>query len=152
MSVNGGPKKPAFHPDTGITEWFAFGADRAMLIRVTQGNGKLLPNSYRWESPDIGPDPSRHSRQFWSDELASQDSVQQLECMVWLSGVHLTSRDPREKGVSREPVSESQVYESLRGSGSIKRRLRELAHSGNRWVAEYAALTLTRLASPQEEE
>lgn len=148
MSVNGGPSKPAFHPENGIWQYYAFNDEGALLIRMT-ADAVLYINSYHGGFPSSGgPDMSKRSPKAWKADLHSSDPPRQLSAMMWLSAFHLNSKDWRKEGFARESVESSKCFETLRADPTVKARLKELEKGPNKWVREQAALTLKRLAEP----
>jgi hypothetical protein len=144
----GKPAKPLFHPDDGIREYYTLSPSGVRLIRLERGNGDLIPNSYTWEKPAIGPDVTGRSAASWLSRLQSKAPEKQLEALVWLSGTHLSSKHAREQNVSRETRKDSLTYEALKKSKALLAHLAELTHSSNRWVREYARFTQTQFKNP----
>jgi len=68
--------------------------------------------------------------------------AEQLAALVWLSGYHLSSKEPRYKNVNQESVSDSRRFEAVRDSLQTRKAVARLTHSKNRWVREYALLAL----------
>jgi hypothetical protein len=142
--------KPLFHPEAGIVQTYAFSEGGATLIRIEDGEGAMLANSYQWDVPAIGPDVSRRTVAAWRQELLAADPVRRLGFLVWISGTHLNSKQVREKNVSREPVAESLAYETLRADKTVRAAIEKLAQSANPWLKEQAAFALKRLQLPLE--
>lgn len=143
----GKPRRPAFHPESGILEYYAFKGDNAYLIRLTTGAGEFMRNSYQSSIPFIGPAVKLSTEQGKAD-LMSNDTVRQLGFLVWLGGAHLNAKDWRKEGYSREPVSDSQTYENLRADPQVVEAIRKLSLSNNEWLKKQAAFTLKQIAAP----
>jgi hypothetical protein len=148
VSVNGSEFKPINAPETGVVETYAFTEFETVLIRIEDGAGHLISNSYSSECPDIGPDVSERSIAQWKNELDAADPVRQLGFLVWFSGRHLSSTYSREPDVSREPVSESKTFEQLRHDPSVKHTIEKLTNSPNPWIKKQAEYTLERIKNP----
>ncbi len=149
--VNGQPSVPAFHPSTGIEQSYVFAEDGVRLIRMRDGAGKMLRNSYRWDEPSIGPTTSRKAAKQWRADLFSTYPTLQLAALVWLAGEHLNARDWRREGHSREPVVASKAFESLRADKAVRSQIESLAKSANPWLKKQAMFTLTQLSGPLSE-
>ncbi len=136
------------NPKSVTDQWYSFDEQGTHLVRLAQGDGKLLQGHFRWAFPSIGPDTMGRSVAKWRADLASSDPARQIDCMQWLAGSHLRPGDKREKDSSQESVADSMAYESLRADSAIKLRLRELASSSVPWVREQATFTLAEIAKP----
>jgi hypothetical protein len=84
----------------------------------------------------------KRTREEWIRSLRSKNPVEQLATLVWLSGTHLSSKEPRREDASEESVDDSKRFEAVRDAVETKKALRELSESENSWVQEYAKLTL----------
>ena len=97
---------------------------------------------YRWRTPPKGPPVPKRTRDEWIRSLSSENPVEQLATLVWLSGTHLSSTDARRENVNQESVEDSKLFEAVRDAAETKKALRELTKASNSWVQEYAKLTL----------
>ena len=68
------------------------------------------------------------------------DPVRQLAALVWLTGTHLSSTQPRQNNASQESVQASLTFEAVRDAPETSEALSELRNSKNRWVRECAQL------------
>jgi hypothetical protein len=146
--TEGKDPKPLFHPESGIVQTQAFSESGVTLIRMENGAGELITNSYEWEIPAIGPDVSRRTADEWRKELLSADPVRRLGFLVWMAGSHLNSKMVREEGVSREPAAESLAYEALRKDRAVITAIEDLAESRNPWLKRQAGFTLRQMDKP----
>ena len=140
--VQGNEKRPAFEQGTYQRQYYALLGRRFALVRLEDERGVLTRNNYCWESPPKGPPVPKRGRQEWIDRLNSPNIVVQLETLVWLSGMHLPSSEPRRKNVNQERAEDSERYEAVRHDSQTSQALQTLTRSPNPWVADYAKLSL----------
>ena len=140
--VRGDDKRPAFEQGDYQFQYYALIDDRFVMVRLEDNKKRLAQNHYRWHSPPKGPAVPRRTRDEWIRSLSSENPVEQLATLVWLSGVHLSSKEARQEDVNQETVEDSKLFEAVRDSVETKKAIRELANSKNSWVQEYAKLTL----------
>ncbi|MBX7131636.1 MAG: HEAT repeat domain-containing protein [Fimbriimonadaceae bacterium] len=144
-----GVKRPAFHPESGLDLYLAFGKEGGFLIRLTTGDGKLTGNSFHGGFPSLGgPQVPIRTAKAWKADLDSMDTIRQLAAIMWLSSYHLNSMDWRKEGHARESVLSSHSFEDLRADPAVAKRLRELRKSSNPWVREQSVLALKKLDQP----
>lgn len=113
-----------------------------VLIRLENEEAHVVQNGYMSSVPSIGPPVPRRSRAEWISSLKSENPAETLATLVWLSGAHLSSAEPRRKGLAEETVDESAVLESVRDSAECGAALRKLAVGKNPWVREYAEFAI----------
>jgi hypothetical protein len=149
--TRGKNRHPVLAEDTRQIQTYAIDRLGPHLIRLADAAGRILPNHYEAGSPSIGPDVSKRTVKEWRAALNSADPVRQLDCLIWLGGGHLTSKDWRRRGVSREPVSESQAYERLRKDRRIRAHIDSLCSSKNPWLQAQARRTREAINLPLAE-
>lgn len=110
------------------------------MVRLEDDQGNLVSNHYAWSAPPKGPPVPRRSSSSWIDDLNSGDAVEQLCTLVWLTGYHLQSDEPRHEDHNQESVEDSQLYEQVRDSEETGVALHGLTKSHNPWIREYAEL------------
>jgi len=114
------------------------------MVRLEDGQGRLVRNSYGWGKPCMGPPVPDRTEEEWMQSLRSSDVVELLASLVWLTGRHLPSATQRTVGVSQEPVERSRCFESVRDDPRTHRILRVLEAHRNPWVREYARLGISK--------
>lgn len=134
---------PAFDPESGIQETFAFSESGATLIRLQDGDGHFLAGD-GWQPPSIGPDTSKRSAATWKADLASQDPIRQLGCLVWLAGFRRIASSQRGPNDPR-PTEGAAVAEVMGTDSGVRRRVKELRQSQNLWVKRQAVFTFDQL-------
>lgn len=147
----GQPARPLFHPETGIRQRYTFDETGAHLVRLEEGNGELMTPGYGNGISFMGPNTANRGLKAWTADLNSADPSRQLECLIWLSGRHLNSKDWRQNGYARETIKDSMTYEALRVDKAVLSRIKALEASRNPWLAKQAAHTLKSLSQPLEE-
>jgi hypothetical protein len=140
--VRGEDKHPVFEQGDYQLQYYALLGDHFVMVRLEDNKKKLAQNHYRWSSPPKGPAVPKRTRDEWIRSLRSEDPVEQLATLVWLSGAHLPSTEKRQEKVNQESVEDSKLFEAVRDATETKKALRELANSKNSWVQEYSKLTL----------
>jgi hypothetical protein len=140
--VQGDEKHPAFEQGDYQLQYYALWGDQFVLVRLEDNKKRLAQNHYRWRAPPKGPAVPRRTREEWIRSLSSENPVEQLATLVWLSGTHLASTEGRQENVNQESVEDSKLFEVVRDAAETKKALRELTNSKNSWVQEYAKLTL----------
>jgi hypothetical protein len=143
--VHNGSETPAFVASRFQREYYAYRKGSLLLIRLEDDSGKLVANSYRWFHPSIGPPVPRRTTSEWIETLNSADVVETLATLVWLSGHHLESTQPRYENTSQESAEFSRMFEGVRDSAETRSAMIRLKDSANAWVREYAH---SYLASP----
>lgn len=139
--VSGSEKRPAFEQGQYQRQYYAVLGDRMVLVRLEDDEGRLVRNHYAWSTPPKGPPVPRRTEEEWIRSLSSADPVEQLATLVWLSGTHLPSGEPRRENVDQESVEEARLFEAVRDAPPTRNALRKFMGSKNPWVREYAALT-----------
>jgi hypothetical protein len=114
--------------------------DGLVMVRLEDDEGRLVRNHFAWRAPSKGPPVPRRTQEEWIRSLRSADPVEQLATLVWLSGVHLPSSEPRAENVSQESVEDAKLFEEVRDAPATRDALRELTDSKNPWVREYTTL------------
>jgi len=135
-----------------VEQSYTFDELGASLIGLEGFGGVLFGNSYRNGPPDMGPFTSGRAAKEWTADLNSADPVRQLSALIWLSGEHLPSGEPRQSNVNMEAVVDSRAYERLRSDPAILLKVSSLSESPNAWVSRRAAFTLKMLNSLKSHE
>ncbi len=142
IAIEGEPKRPAFEQGMYQRQYYALVGDRLAMVRLEDDEGRIARNNYRWSAPSKGPPVTKRTALQWLHCLRSPMPAEQLAALVWLSGYHLSSKEPRYKNVNQESVSDSRRFEAVRDSLQTRKAVARLTHSKNRWVREYALLAL----------
>jgi hypothetical protein len=140
--VQGQEKRPAFEQGDYQRQYYALLGDHFVMVRLEDNEKRIAQNHYRWRAPPKGPTVPKRTRDEWIRSLSSDNPVEQLATLVWLSGTHLPSTEARQEDVNQESVEDSKLFEAVRDATETKKVLRELTNSKNLWVQEYAKLTL----------
>jgi len=143
--VRGKQKKPAFEQGDYQRQYYALRGDRLVLVRLEDNEGRLVRNHYRWSAPPKGPPVPKRTKTDWIQSLDSPVPIEQLATLVWLSGLHLASAEPRDKNVNQESVKDSALFEAVRDSPRTKEIIRRLTGSEQPWVKKYAKFALQAL-------
>ncbi len=138
--LQNGEKHPAFEQGDFQFQYYGLLDNQFVLVRLVDNDGHLVRNNYCWSSPPKGPPVPRRSGEQWIRSLASENPVEQLATLVWLSGVHLPSTQARREDTNEEGVEDSRLFEDVRDSPATRSALESVASSKNPWVAEYAKL------------
>lgn len=143
----GNEEHPAFEQGDFQRQYYALQGTHFVLVRLADNAAQLAQNNYCWSSPSKGSRVPARTTQEWIRTLSSQDPVEQLATLVWLSGGHLSSAEPRAENTNQESVEDSRGFESVRDSAETKTLLKTLSHAENPWVRECAAFTIKMNAS-----
>jgi len=135
-----GQKKSALEPGDFQEQHYAFTGDRMALVRLEDDQGQLIANSYCWETPMKGGAVPERTQDEWIEALASGLTVEQLAALVWLSGSHLDSSEPRQENVNQQAIEDSRLHEDVRDSDRTRTAIRKLRKHDAEWVRAYADL------------
>lgn len=138
--VIGGKEKPLFEQGTFQRQYYGFAGKQVCLIRLEDDKRKLVRNHFRWKSPSKGPSPPTLNREQWLELLASDDLIEKLSALVWVTGSHLPSTEERKADHNQESLEDSKLFESVRDDLRTAKILRELKTHENPWVKQYARL------------
>jgi hypothetical protein len=141
MTVNG-KTAPAFEQGEYQVEYVCFVNGRLELVRMDDHERRLVRNSYRWSRPMKGPLPATLEAEQWIARLESPMPTEQLAALVWLTGAHLSSTEPRHANVNQQSLEDSKRFEAVATSPKTLELLKKLQSSSNPWVREYAILGL----------
>lgn len=142
--VQGDEKHPLFEQGDFQLQHYGLLENQFVLVRLEDDNGRLVQNKYRWSSPTKGPELPRQSADRRTRCLRSENPVEVLATLVWLSGTHLSSTEARYENVNQESVEDSTLFERVRDSPETKNALEALAESKNIWIKEYSKLARER--------
>jgi hypothetical protein len=118
------------------------------LVGVFNREG-IVRNYYGWRQPFRGPALLTDDANEWNAMFLSCDRATVLSALVWLTGDHLSSEEPRHAGVNQEGVAESRLFEMVRTSDRTRIALETLSQSDDSWISAYAKLAL-RLRSSRD--
>lgn len=159
----GGLGSFAFAP--GVSAYYALLGDRAVLVRLEDGAGRVLRNWYGCEYPLVGPTPPERTAEEWVRALSSPDKVEVLQALLWVGGLHHKEEDlkydqeehrrlrlayPDEPAenmnatLDRCPAAleEARRYAALVAREDLRPQLERLADSGDEWVRQAARAAL----------
>ncbi|MBS0266935.1 MAG: hypothetical protein JSS02_33720, partial [Planctomycetes bacterium] len=136
------PIRPAFERGKFQRQYYALAGNQFVMVRLEDENAEIVPNHYLWRSPTKGPQVPDRKAEDWIQLLRSENSVDQLAALVWLTGRHMSSKAPRSETRNQESVSHAAVYEAVRSNLEAPALLAEIAVSKNEWVRQYAKLAL----------
>jgi hypothetical protein len=140
--IEGNEKHPAFEQGDFQRQYYGLLGGRFVLVRLEDNKRQLAQNHYRWRAPLKGPPVPKRSCEAWIRSLTSSDSVEQLASLVWFTGMHLPSTEPRRADHNEESLEDSKLFEAVRAAPETEKALKELHKSPNLWVQEYAELGL----------
>jgi hypothetical protein len=116
--------------------------DRVTLVRLEDHENNLVRRYYTSKLPYRGPAHPEKTATEWIQSLDSEDPVEVLETLVWLSGEHLSSDEERKPNYSQESVENSILFETVRDSPLVKQKLLNLKESPNIWIRQAAELAI----------
>jgi hypothetical protein len=89
-----------------------------------------------------GPGLPKFTASEWIQTLSSTNDIEVLSTLVWLSGIHLSSKEVRSPNVFQEKISDSKIFEKVKDAVETKQALKQLAKSKNPWIKDYAITIL----------
>jgi hypothetical protein len=119
---------------------YAFTGDRMALVRLENKNNQLIPNNYTCSTPMMGGEVPKRTKTEWIETLTSGSTVEQMAALVWLSGSHLKSSEPRQENKNQEAMEDSVLYEEVFNSERTKTAIQKLTKHDSEWIKEYAEL------------
>jgi hypothetical protein len=120
-------------------QFYAMIARKLMLVRLEDAQGGLIRNNYEtWTIPAIGENFPAGTDDVTLELLKSGTDVERLAILVWLTGTHSPSSEPRAEGRAQEPVEAAKRYERIRSDSRLPAIIKEFSESHNTWVKEYA--------------
>jgi hypothetical protein len=122
----GGKKSPALEQGEFQREFYALLEGSFVLVRLEDDKGRIVPNDYTLGRSYKGPDFPAKEVEEWLQALESSNAVEQLAALVWLTGKHLSSAEPRHAYLDQETIGDSKVYEAVRDDPRNKDALDEL--------------------------
>ncbi len=125
-------------------EFYALSKENFVLVRLENEDGQPFRNSYNSRVPFIGPHVTQQSGENWIKQLRSDDPVEQLGALMWLTGRHLPSTEKRRENVNEESREDALIWESVRDAAETGPILQKLSESPHAWVRDYAKLALTK--------
>jgi hypothetical protein len=131
-------KRPAFEASYREREFFAWRHDHVVLVRLEDGDGKIIPNPYDWAQSYKGPPVPDRTADQWISALSSADGAEQLGALVWLTGGHFDSSNSRSPGTSQESLEHAKAFEGARDSAETRKLVPHLRVSPNEWMRDYA--------------
>ncbi|MCP5523635.1 MAG: hypothetical protein H7A46_19015 [Verrucomicrobiales bacterium] len=139
-----GQEKSLFEQGDYQLQYYTLIGASLFMVRLEDNHGAVARNHYRWESPLKGPPVPTRSKDEWIEWLDSPDVAHRLSALVWLTGFHRPSSEPRGAHSSQEPLAQSKRFESVRDDPRTAAILRRLKRDENLWVRDYASLGLLR--------
>jgi hypothetical protein len=132
--------KTTLDPDVDQNKYliqsYAFIDKKFELVRVVDNDGNIVRNDYLRRP--FGPETS-HTVDQWLALLASENSLEQLKALVWLTGSHLESSAPREDGIKGESATALNTYKELLNSRKMMDILSKLKKSKIQWIVDYTS-------------
>ena len=123
----------------------AFTGDRMLLVRLENTQNQVIPNDYTRVMTRMAGSVPKRTKDEWIETLASGPTLEQMAALVWLSGSHLKSSEPRQEGRNQEAEEDSLLYEEVINSEATKTALQKLAKHDFEWIRECAELVLLRI-------
>lgn len=127
-------------PQYGLTASRSFVAieDRVALLRIEDGDGKLVANSY---PRHVGPPLPPRIAAEWEELLRSSRRPNVLEALTWIGCNH---RQWPELATPKE-IEASRLITEVRAMPAVHKRIAELTTSENPWIREAAELAMQQL-------
>ncbi len=138
QGVGGFDEEGAPPPEPWYHQYYTLRRDEFVSVRLEDVRGRAIHFTYRHESPEWGPPPPNRTPEEWIAALECQRPIDQLETLVWLTGDHLPSVEPRLDGHSQESIENARCLEAVRRSARTKAALAKLVGSPHPWIQEYA--------------
>ncbi len=126
-------------------KYYALSETNLFLVRSEKNDGSLVRNGYGGRSPMTGLAVPARTKEDWIASLNSSDVVEQLATLVWLTGCHLSSKEPRMPDHFQESIEDSRLFESVRDEPRTSSLLEALKQHSNRWIQDYAGLGIAKL-------
>jgi hypothetical protein len=124
-------------------EFYGLINDGLVLVRLEDGKGGILRNSYQARHWTIGPTPPRREPGEWEVSLRSDNAVEVLRALVWIGGEHCYPCDEDSTSRDGEPLKiRSKYVNQVRAMPGVQCRLKELLRSKNKWIREAAKLAI----------
>jgi hypothetical protein len=121
---------------------YAVDGNRLALLRVEDGSGRSVYNSYGHPAWRKGPAPPDRSAGEWGRALGGSPALA-LEALVWLGGNHKPEvNDPTFPGA--EDAAAIRHIEDMRRDARVRAAVRQLATHAHPWVREAAAEAVRR--------
>jgi len=137
-----GEEKPAFEQGHFQRQFYANLNGNLSLVRIEDETKETVVNSYQWKAPMKGGPVPRKTAEQWIKSLSAESSAEKLASLVWLSGSHKSSDEPRKENVNQQSIADSKLIEAVRSDPRTKAAVTRLANSEITWIKTYALLTL----------
>lgn len=122
---------------------YAVAGLRLALLRIEDGKGALVYNSYGHPTWRHGPATPTRTAADWERMLESDDLAQALEALVWLGGNH--KEEQTDPGFPEsEDAAAVRFVEDVRRRPGVKAAVGRLTAHDHRWVSEAALLAQER--------
>ncbi|MBV9960506.1 MAG: hypothetical protein JO360_18910 [Acidobacteria bacterium] len=132
-------------------EYYAFKGTTVTLVRLETAEGEIVRNIYTGSGASHGPPVPPRSADKWKEALTSEDTVEVLRALNWLSGSHSDTdeeeTDARASAV--ENLADIRHVEALRGREDVLKLVERLTKSPNRWIREAAALVFKPISDDE---
>jgi hypothetical protein len=133
-------------------QFYALLEDRAVLVRLEDNKAVTIRSSYGCEYPAFGL-PQRHrDADEWAKALASSDTVEVLQALMWLGGHHIALEELEyQKGQSEdwktiqcpeEATADTKLFLEVSARNDVRQTLLRLNKSSNDWVRQAAELAI----------
>lgn len=133
-------------------QFYALLEDRAVLVRLKDDKAVTTRNSYGCEYPAFGPPLLRRDADAWAKALASSDTVEVLQALMWLGGHHVTLEELEDDKslpddwkmiqCPKEAAADTRLFLAVRARDDVRQTLERLTKSSNDWVRQAAELAV----------
>jgi hypothetical protein len=121
--------------------------NRVALLRLEDGAGNLVLNSYSSPHYTIGPPPPDRTPEEWEESLDSDDTPVVLESLTWIGGYHRRNLNPPPANASVEETTAAQLAADVRQRAGVRQAIMRLSKSDIAWIRE-AAQAATKSLQP----
>jgi len=141
---------PERSPWEVTNQYFAIASDSLVLVRLENRDGEWASNTYTYPNITFGPDFPLLTEDDVLQELASDDEVKVLRCLMWLGGKH-ENLSQRPAQLHLESLDHARFYRRICENPRLKPLLTTLASSRDPWIAEGAQEALKAIGTKQAE-
>ncbi|MFN0206624.1 MAG: hypothetical protein ACKVS6_09990 [Planctomycetota bacterium] len=127
-------------PESVQIQYIGFDKNKFHIVRLTNGEGKIRSRYLSSTVPGAGPPREKLTKDQWIERLQSLNIIERLDALVWLTGSHKPSSEPRYENVTKEPLEDALMFESVRDDPRTRAIIAKLRTDTNPWVRECAEL------------
>jgi len=125
-------------------QYYALCNNQAVLVRLERSDGIIMPNVYIPINQMIGPPVPKKSVDEWEASLNSNDKVEILIALMWISGIH-RDRPTLHTGDAGSHHERNEYLEQIRymfSRVSVRETLIFLGRDDHPWIRQAARLAV----------